>query len=245
MAARDNKERKTRVAELLREEGCAAPLLHEQPVPRAGQPNVVCVLPGDNEDTVLVGAHFDRAGAGEGVVDNWSGAVLVPSLLHAIRNVPRSHTFVFVAFAGEEKGLLGSREYVEKLSKKQRARIRAMVNLDTLGLGPTKIWVNGSDPNLTGLLVALAHSMKLPIGGVNVEKVGTTDSAPFAANAIPAITVHSVTQETMPVLHSEKDTMHAVDFAAYYDSYRLLAAYLAYLDVNLGIPGAAPATQKK
>jgi len=47
-----------------------------------------------------------------------------------------------------------------------------MVNLDTLGLGPTKVWLSRSDKRLTSLLNGLANAMKLPLGAVNVEKVG-------------------------------------------------------------------------
>ncbi len=43
-----------------------------------------------------------------------------------------------------------------------------------------------------------------------------------------------MTQETWPILHSAKDTMSAVKIDDYYDSYRLIAAYLAYLDTYLG-----------
>ena len=41
--------------------------------------------------------------------------------------------------AAEEKGLYGSRTYVKKLGKEGRARTVAMLNLDVLGLGPTKV----------------------------------------------------------------------------------------------------------
>jgi hypothetical protein len=51
----------------------------EQPVKWSRQGNVVCTLPGKGEGTIVVGAHFDKSNA-LGVVDNWSGASLLPSL---------------------------------------------------------------------------------------------------------------------------------------------------------------------
>lgn len=72
--------------------------------------------------------------------------------------------------------------------------------------------------------------MKLPISVMNVDQVGTTDSESFAQVGIPRITLHSVTQATWPILHSAKDNMSVVKMNDYYDSYHLLAAYLAYLD---------------
>jgi hypothetical protein len=50
--------------------GCAAANLSEQPVPQRKQPNVICVLPGKGMETIIVGAHFDHATEGDGIVDN-------------------------------------------------------------------------------------------------------------------------------------------------------------------------------
>lgn len=44
------------------------------------------------------------------------------------------------------------------------------------------------------------------------------------------LVVHFIIQETLPVLHSDRDDIGPADFAGYYDSCRLLAAYLAWLD---------------
>jgi len=89
----------------------------------------------------LVGAHFDRVDTGLGVADNWSGAALLPSFYQALLSSGRHHTFAFVGFADEGKGLIGSEFYASRISKEQAAKIRAMINLDTLGLSSTKIWV--------------------------------------------------------------------------------------------------------
>ena len=48
---------------------------------------------------------------GEGVIDNWTGSILLPSLFEFIREKPRRHHFQFMGFAAEEKGLLGSEAY--------------------------------------------------------------------------------------------------------------------------------------
>lgn len=193
-------------------------------------PNVICVLPGETDEIILVGAHTDRVDAGDGVVDNWSSASLLPSLFTSLNIQRRHHTFVFVGFTGEEKGLLGSEFYTKRLSIAQRSRIVGMVNMDTLALGPTKVWATHADKQLLDPLAVVAHSLKLPIGAVNVEGVGTTDSESFAKYNIPRITIHSITQETWPILHSKNDNFSAVKMDDYYDTYRLLAAYLAYLD---------------
>jgi hypothetical protein len=44
------------------------------------------------------------------------------------------------------------------------------------------------------------------------------------------MTLHSVTQETLPILHSDKDQLSAIRADDYYTSYRLITVFLAYLD---------------
>jgi peptidase M28-like protein len=205
-------------------------------------PNVICVLPGETDKIILVGGHTDRVRDGDGVVDNWSSASLLPSLFFS-ENIPppRRHTFVFVGFTGEEEGLVGSTFYVKHLSDQDRSRIVAMVNLDTLGLGPTEVWASHADKQLLEALALVANSMKLPIAAFNVDGVGTTDSESFAKYKIPRITIHTITQQTWPILHSARDNFSAVKMDDYYDTYRLLAAYLAFLDTGLNAPQPKPA----
>jgi hypothetical protein len=88
----------------------------------------------------------------------------------------------------------------------------------------------------------MAKQLSLPLGGVNVEKVGTTDSEQFAWYKIPSITIHSLTQETWNahILHTSKDRFKAMRLDDYYQSYRLIAAYLTYLDQILPISTEKP-----
>ena len=102
------------------------------------QPNVICVLPGKGMETIIVGAHFDHATEGDGIVDNWSGASLLPSLMESLKGTPRKHTFIFVGFTGEEDDLRGSEFYVKQIPAEQTAQLTAMVNMDSLGLGRHK-----------------------------------------------------------------------------------------------------------
>ncbi len=194
--------------------------------------NVVCELPGETESTVIVGGHFDFAEKGEGIVDDWSGAALLPSLYEALKGVSRRHKFIFVAFAEEENGLVGSSRFVKELSREQRLHVQAFVNLECLGLGPTKVWVHRATPALVSRLTEVASSIHAPIGEMNVEKVGDDDSHPFLSAHMPVITLHSVTPETLNILHSGRDRVNAIVLKDYYASYQLAAIYLAYLDIK-------------
>lgn len=233
-----NRARGTALKKLFVEAECSGDRLREDPVPGFA-PNVSCTLPGSAAEVIVVGAHFDRVSSSEGVADNWSGASLLPSLYESLSSIQRHHTFVFIGFTEEEAGFVGSEHYVSKLDKQEIKRIRAMVNMDTLGLGPTEIWVSNSDPELVKGLVAIASSMKLPIKGMNVDDVGDSDSRSFKKRKIPTITLHSITDQTLPLLHTRDDNITAIKMNDYYDSYKLIAAFLVWLDLN---PAAAQST---
>jgi hypothetical protein len=229
-----DREREKRVRNWFAEAGCDVKHLSEQALGPELPPNVICVLPGNTREVIVVGAHTDHVDSGDGVVDNWTGTVLLPALLYSLSAQPRHHTFLFVAFSGEEKGLVGSRYYVDHLSIGERAQIEAMVNFDSLGLGPTKVWASHADKMLLAALLKTASTVKLPISSVNVEEVGATaDSESFARYNIPRITLHSVTQETWSILHSPADKLDAIRISDYYDSYKLVAKYLVDLDDTL------------
>lgn len=226
-------DRAAQLKQLFTEAGCQGQQA-EQAVKGDKLPNVICTLPGSTDHTIIVGAHFDHTGAGKGIIDNWTGAALLASLYQSLRTGPRRHTFIFVGFSGEERGLKGSRSYVKQMSQEQVSKTSAMVNMDSLALAPTKIWVSYSDVGLVRSLWRIADSMQLTVAGVNVDPAAaSTDSVSFSDRKIPAITVHSVTQETVGVLHSTKDDWEAVKLNEYYDTYHLMTAYLAYLDVTL------------
>ena len=225
--------------------GCAAANLTDAPVPHQKQPNIICVVPGKTSRQIIVGAHYDFVPEGRGIVDNWSGAALLPSLIQSLVNQQREHTFVFIAFTGEEKGMLGSKSYVEHLTKEQREAITAMVNLDTLGLSPTKVWATDSSKPLVNALFNVASMIKSPIGVVNVDGIGQSDNDSFRDAKIPEICIHSVTQETLRVLHSRNDQLSAIQPEDYYESYRLLAAYLSAIDSALDKAPASPAELSK
>ncbi len=68
---------------------------------------------------------------------------------------------------------------------------------------------------------------------MNVDRVGSTDSATFKQAHIPVLSLHSVTQETWRTVNSSKDIWSAVSWQDYYDSHRLISALLVYLDRTL------------
>ncbi len=216
--------------DLFTEAGCVDLKLTEQAVKHSKTPNLICILEGKLESAIIAGGHFDFIDKGKGVVDNWSGAALLPSLFQSLKSVPRRHRFIFIGFTDEEKGLVGSSYYVNQLTKDDLLHISGMVNLDSLGAGTTNMEMDRGDKRLVGALSTVAAAFKLPLSVVNVHLVGRSDSDSFQDKKVPTILIHSITNETLPILHSPRDQMAAIHIPEYYDSYRLIAAYLAYLD---------------
>jgi len=223
-----NADRAEGLRKLFEEAGC--PDLVDEKVRGAKLPNIVCTLPGETTDVILVGAHYDKVKAGRGAFDNWSGASMLAALFEGVQEQPRKFTFRFVGFAAEEEGLIGSRSHARRYGKKEPLQLSAMVNIDTIGGAPASIWLSRADERLARGLLGVANALKLPVSAVNVEKVGSTDSESFRKKKVPVITIHSLTQELFPKLHSDEDQLEVVDREHYHQSYRLILAYLGYLD---------------
>ena len=227
-----NPARAERIEQLFEEAGCGD-RLRTSPVDDDDQPNVLCEIAGQGDRVIVVGAHYDKVEIGQGAIDNWSGVALLPSLFRTLTGVAPRHTLRFVAFAAEESGLRGSRAYLEQLPDEERSRIVAMVNLDTLGLGSPGIEFQGADPDLVCWCVLAARAAGVDLRAVNTYRIGTSDHQSFREAGIPAVILHSLSQDTLSVMHSEEDTLARVDRPAYLQTYRLLAFYLGLLDQSL------------
>lgn len=113
--------------------------------------NVVGILEGSDPklktEVILIGAHYDHLGRGgqgslapregeihHGADDNASGVAGLLELARVLATSPQKprRTIVFVAFAGEEEGLLGSSYYVEHPAF-PLAQTVAMLNMDMIG----------------------------------------------------------------------------------------------------------------
>jgi Zn-dependent M28 family amino/carboxypeptidase len=229
-APRNNRKRAEALAAYFESAGCSGERLKREPVKGSKEPNIICTLPGESDSIIVIAAHHDHGGLGEGVVDNWSGAVMLPALYKGLASAPRHHTYVLAGFAGEEKGLLGARAFLEALGEGGVRRVRAMINIDSVGLSPTKIWVGRADPVLVEAITRIAASRGLPLSGSGIELVGESDSGPFHKRGIAVLDIHSVTTETLPVLHSAADNVNAIRREDYLQTFQLVAAFAESLD---------------
>jgi len=238
----DNAARQRELGGLLAGAGCVDERMAEQAVKGSKLPNVVCTLPGEEaERVILVTAHFDKVRAGAGAIDNWSGASLLPSLFQTmLAYEKRRHTFVFIGFTDEEAGLVGARAWVKAEQKGMLKNVRAVVNLDSLASGPHPlyVWASQSDKGLTQMALRMATALAMPLEGMNADGVGTTDASVFREKKVRTIDFHSLNGVTFPLLHTIDDQLSKIDREAYKGAYRFLAAYLRLLEERweVGVP---------
>jgi hypothetical protein len=171
--------------------------------------NVVGILPGSDpvksKEAVVIGAHYDHVGLGgrlsvapertgeihNGADDNASGTAAIMEMAKAAvaqrARFPR--TLVFIAFAGEERGLLGSAHYAAKPAIPMDRTI-GMLNLDMVGRANGSVDVSGLElsPSMEAdfLAAVSASGDQLRVkregpGG------GRSDDSSFIDKRVPAI----------------------------------------------------------
>jgi len=230
-----NVARRERFIDLLTQAGAAQALLVEQPVREATarDRNVFTLLPGreDPEHMLVVAAHTDTQREGTGAVDNWSGAVMLVALYgHFLAHPPR-HTLLFIGFASEEHQGQGSQQFVRDLAPATRASIRAMVNLECLGVETPCTWANRSADALESHCQATGRDC-----GIAVRRQALfgyrSDAHSFDAAGIPAVTVHSLSPNTIGLINGPRDLPDRIDRTRYDEAWALLVTYLARLDAQ-------------
>ena len=168
--------------------------------------NVIGVLPGSGlhaDETIVVGAHYDHVGRGgegsmspgsneihNGADDNASGTVALMELARRLssRGEPLPRQIMFIAFTGEERGLLGSAHYVKEPLVPLEQTI-AMFNMDMVGrLTDDKLTVfgTGTAKRWDGWLDAEADERGLNLSK-KPEGLGPSDHSSFYAKKIPVL----------------------------------------------------------
>ena len=110
--------------------------------------NVVIRKKGKSDETVVIGAHYDKTDDGCGAIDNWTGVTIIAHLLKSLRQIETQKSYVFVAFDQEEKGLLGSDAMAKAIPKENRRQYCAMINFDSFGLATPMVLQNTSSSKM-------------------------------------------------------------------------------------------------
>ena len=184
--------------------------------------NVVALLPGSTWQHLILGAHYDHLGTGggasleafeegeihNGADDNASGVAALLQLAEDLSARPRRFGLLFVAFAGEELGLLGSDHYVrEPLLPLSEAL--CMLNFDMIGRSEGSLLIGGvgTSPDFGPLLDELASQTPLTLQ-IAETAGGSSDHLPFSRQTVPVLFFFSGLHADY---HRPTDDFHRID----------------------------------
>ncbi|HEY6348252.1 MAG TPA: M28 family peptidase [Candidatus Angelobacter sp.] len=170
--------------------------------------NVLAYLPGQTDEYVIVGAHYDHLGRGNfdslapsqigqlhpGADDNASGTAGVLELARRLAPMKgKLHRgILFASFAGEELGLLGSAEWVKDPTRPLEKAV-AMLNMDMIGrIKDEKVYIGGVGTGSTFervLKEAEAQTLKKPSFKIEYSPGGysSSDHMSFVTKKVPAL----------------------------------------------------------
>ena len=166
--------------------------------------NVIGYLPGLTDEHVVLGAHYDHLGLGEqfsmapslagtphvGADDNASGSAGVIELARWFASKPKARRgIVFMTFAGEELGLLGSSYYANHASLPIEKTV-AMINMDMIGrIRDKKVFVGGlgTGSSLQAIMEQLRAGTDLKLEFSDKTGYGSSDHTSFTSKQVPVL----------------------------------------------------------
>ncbi len=180
--------------------------------------NVLALWPGSDpalrEETIILGAHHDHFGIQAGLVfpgadDNASGTAVVLEIARVLATTGSrpKRSLLFLSFAGEEQGLLGSRFYVAH-PRYPLSAAKAMINVDHAGIGNGHIMVGLAKLEKSA---AQAAAEKVAAGD-ELELYGLFpggDHVPFAEAGLSTAAI--VTAGSHPDFHQPTDTPEKIN----------------------------------
>jgi Zn-dependent M28 family amino/carboxypeptidase len=171
----------------------------------------------------MAGGHLDSVPEGPGLNDNGSGVAALLEIAEGLggRRVPDGTALRFAFWGAEEVGLVGSRRYVDGLSRAERRRIAAYLNLDMVGTPDGEPAVYDGDAAIEAAL-----RRRLGPDAPQRDLGGASDHAPFADAGIP---VGGIFTGLDDCYHRRCDTLDNVDRAVLTTSARAAGAALVDL----------------
>ena len=203
--------------------------------------NVIADKPGQGSEArevVIVTAHLDSinlqggpSAPAPGADDNGSGSAGVLEIARVFQDHQGIHDLRLILFGGEEEGLFGSKHYVATLDTPEKARIRAVVNMDMIGSlnSPTRsVLLEGaplSQTTIDSLSEAASTYTDLTVE-ISLNPFAS-DHVPFINADIPAVLTIEGADNTNGNIHSAKDTLEKLDYGFGLEILRMNIAFIA------------------
>ncbi|WP_282042119.1 M28 family peptidase [Winogradskyella flava] len=201
--------------------------------------NVIAYLDNNAKTTIVIGAHYDHLGYGgegslyrekdkaihNGADDNASGVAVLLNLAHRLKikneqaEIKDKNNYLFMAFSGEEMGLLGS-NYFSKNPTIDVESINYMINMDMVGRMKTDstlaVYGTGTSPIFKQTLKSNNEKFKLI---ENESGVGPSDHTSFYLIDIPVLHFFTGQHEDY---HKPGDDSEKLN----YDGMKLISDYI-------------------
>jgi len=196
--------------------------------------NIVAEIEGSDaslkNEYIVIGAHYDHLGMGgkdsgsrmpdtiavhNGADDNASGVAGILELARMFSNAPvkPKRSLLFVAFTGEEMGLLGSKQFVSTPPVSLK-NIVTMFNFDMIGrakLEKPKLSIGGTGTATEFDSIIKLYEINLPFEvSKSPEGYGPSDHASFYKNNIPVLFFNSGLHEDYHTPFDDADKINFV-----------------------------------
>lgn len=196
--------------------------------------NVLGMVKGRGKSWIVIGAHYDHLGhmgpdaLFPGANDNASGTAMLLSLAEWFSQNPIKHNILFVAFAGEEAGLVGS-QWCAVDRPIDWGDVRLMINLDILGTGDEGITVVNATAQQAEFdqLVAI-NGVKNYMPQIKARGPACiSDHCPFVERGVPAIYIY--TMGGITAYHDVYDKGETLPLTKFADLHALLTDFITGL----------------
>lgn len=213
--------------------------------------NVIGFLDNTAENTIIIGAHYDHLGYGaegslhrgkkaihNGADDNASGIAVLLDLATKLKEKNTNNNYLFIAFSGEEMGLLGSNYFVKNATIDLK-KVNYMINMDMVGRlkkdSTLAVYGTGTSPILKQTLNAHNSNFKL----VQRESgVGPSDHTSFYNADIPVLHFFTGQHEDY---HKPSDDSEKLN----YDGMQTISNYIFEIISDLDNNGKLPFRKTK
>ncbi|MGN6647153.1 MAG: M28 family metallopeptidase [Cytophaga sp.] len=194
--------------------------------------NVIGMVEGrtKKDSFIVITAHYDHLGTlGKktyfpGANDNASGVSMLLELAYYYKEHPLEYSVVFIAFAGEESGLLGSSWFVNH-PLIELTRIHFLINLDLLGTGDDGIMVvNGSifKKEYSSLVDLNEQNKLLPAVKMRGE-AANSDHYPFYKKNVPCFFIYTL--GGVAAYHDVQDVAKTLPLTKYKEVFTLIVLF--------------------
>ncbi len=202
--------------------------------------NVIGYLDNNADNVIIIGAHYDHLGYGEfgsrapnskeihnGADDNASGVALILELAKKLKKDNIKSNIIFIAFSGEELGLLGSDYFASNIKEFCTQELmdtvwcKYMLNFDMVGkLKNNKLTINGVGTSSWSSLIKeiLLQEHKRNKKTLNITEIssgiGPSDYTAFYKQKIPVLSFFTGAHNDY---HTPKDDFDRLNYYGIYE----------------------------